>query len=129
MSITINTKVCHSWVFDDKEEEEAKVCEALSNLAIKTGISDKFNAVLSAKGILNRPGRKANAAKTASNLQSFWLYDLAFNYKANKNINTFIKINNLFDKFYTDQMYDMNPDGSWYSAQGRNIQVGVEYKF
>lgn len=90
---------------------------------------DKFNAVLSAKGILNRPGRKVNATKTASNLQSFWLYDLAFNYKANKNINTFIKINNLFDKFYTDQMYDMNPDGSWYSAQGRNIQVGVEYKF
>ena len=32
---------------------------------------DKFNAILSAKGILNRPGRKTNAAKTASNCKVF----------------------------------------------------------
>ena len=84
---------------------------------------------MTAKGIINRPGNKTNAAKVPGNLKTFWLFDTAFNYKATKNINAFLKINNILDKFYTDQMYDMNPDGSWYSAQGRNFQIGIEYKF
>ena len=64
-----------------------------------------------------------------NNLKTFGLFDLALNYKADKNIKGFIKVNNLFDKFYTDQLYDMDPDGSWYSAPGRNFQIGMEYTF
>ena len=40
-----------------------------------------------------------------------------------------LKENNIFDKFYTDQCYNMDPNSatSWYSAPGRNIQVGIKY--
>lgn len=90
---------------------------------------EKFNTNLTTRGIINRPGRKVNEGKVPNNLKTFWLFDLAMNYKANKNIKGFIKINNLFDKFYTDQLYNMDPDGSWYSAPGRNFQIGMEYTF
>ena len=90
---------------------------------------EKFNTNLTTRGIINRPGRKVNEGKVPNNLKTFWLFDLALNYKADKNIKGFIKVNNLFDKFYTDQLYDMDPDGSWYSAPGRNFQIGMEYTF
>jgi len=89
----------------------------------------KLNANLGTRWIIDRPGRKVNESKIPSNLKSFALFDLAINYKPTKNIKTFAKVNNLFDKFYTDQLYDMRPDGSWYSAPGRSFQVGVEYSF
>lgn len=90
---------------------------------------NKFNANLTTRGLIHRPGRKANADKVADNLKTFWTADVAMNYAPTKNLRVFAKVNNLFDKFYTDQMYDMRPEGSWYSAPGRNFQVGVEYKF
>ena len=67
-------------------------------------------------------------------MKSFWIFDMAFNYRASTNFNAFFKINNLNDKFYTEALYNMIPDDvlnptNWYSAPGRNFQLGVEYKF
>lgn len=89
----------------------------------------KLNANLSTRWIMDRPGRKVNEKLIPNSLKSFALFDLAVNYKPTKNIRAFAKVNNLFDKFYTDQLYDMRVDGSWYSAPGRSFQVGVEYSF
>ena len=52
------------------------------------------------------------------------------NYKANESFRAYFKVRNLFDKWYTDQLYLMDPDSTnWYSAPGRNYQFGVEYRF
>ena len=88
---------------------------------------DKFGMALNGRGIINRDGRKSQT--TADEFKTFWVWDAAFNYQIQENAKVFLKINNIFDKFYTDQCYDMNPDSAtgWYSAPGRNIQVGVKY--
>lgn len=88
---------------------------------------DKFDMQLNGRGIIDREGRKSK--NTADEFKTFWVWDTALNYKIQDNATAFIKINNIFNKFYTDQCYDMNPDGNWYSAPGRNFQVGIKYTF
>ena len=91
---------------------------------------DKVDTFINLRGIIDRPGRMVNEALVPDTLKSFWLVDFGVNYKATKAVKVFAKVNNLFDKFYTDQPYNMIPESSgWYSAQGRNFQVGVEYSF
>lgn len=90
----------------------------------------KFNAGINGRGIFDRPGRKINESKRPSGLKNFWLFDTYINYKATENCRVFLKVNNIFDKWYTDQLYDMDPDStSWYSAPGRNFQAGLEFTF
>lgn len=96
--------------------------------------SGKFSAGISGRGLYNRPGRKVNEDKVPDSMKSFWIFDMALNYRASTNFNAFFKINNLNDKFYTEALYNMIPDDvlnptNWYSAPGRNFQLGVEYKF
>ena len=90
----------------------------------------KFSSELTGRFIINRPGRKAGESKRPSGLDSFSLWDLSLNYKANESFRAYFKVRNLFDKWYTDQLYLMDPDSTnWYSAPGRNYQFGVEYRF
>ena len=88
---------------------------------------DKFDMVLNGRGIVNRDGRKSQT--TADEFKTFWVWDAAFNYQIQDNAKVFLKVNNIFDKFYTDQCYNMDPNSAtdWYSAPGRNIQVGIKY--
>ena len=88
---------------------------------------DKFDMVLNGRGIVNRDGRKSQT--TADEFKTFWVWDTAFNYQIQDNAKVFLKVNNIFDKFYTDQCYNMDPNSAtgWYSAPGRNIQVGIKY--
>lgn len=102
---------------------------------VKAGIDyslAKFNANLTARGIIHRPGSATYAAQVPDNMKTFWTADLALNYAPTKNIKTFFRVNNICDKLYTDQMYKAVPDPSstnWYPAPGRNFVVGVEYSF
>lgn len=90
----------------------------------------KFNADLVARGIYDRPGRKASESKVPSGIKNFWIFDLSLNYQASKDFGAFVKVANLGDKFYTDQMYLADPQSTnWYSAPGRNYQLGFEFKF
>ena len=93
---------------------------------------DKLNVNMFAKAIVKRPGRMANQSTVPDSFKSFWLCDLNVNYKATDNIKAFFKVNNLFNKLYTDQCSNMTPldsSSNWYPAPGRNFQVGVEYTF
>lgn len=110
------------------ENRDGYIPKGTINWSLDYTIS-KVSANFTTRWIMDRPGRKVNESKVAGNLKEFALFDLAVNYKPTKNIKAFAKVNNLFDKFYTDQLYDMNPDGGWYSAPGRNFQVGLEYTF
>lgn len=91
----------------------------------------KFNGSLNIKGIVDRPGSKSNEAQVLDTYKSIWTANLALNYKPVKGMNVFFKLNNIFDRMYTDMSYDMrNPGGDgWYSQPGRNFVAGVEYTF
>lgn len=91
----------------------------------------KFNGSLNIKGIVDRPGSKSNEAQVLDTYKSIWTANLALNYKPVKGMNVFFKLNNIFDRMYTDMTYDMrNPGGDgWYSQPGRNFVAGVEYTF
>ena len=91
----------------------------------------KFNGSLNIKGIVDRPGSKSNEAQVLDTYKSIWTANLVLNYKPVKGMNVFFKLNNIFDRMYTDMTYDMrNPGGDgWYSQPGRNFVAGVEYTF
>lgn len=92
---------------------------------------DKFNGHLNFKGIVDRPGRKAIENEVMDTYKTVWTANAAFNYKPVKEMNLFFRVNNLFDRMYTDMTYDMrNPGGAgWYSQPGRSFIAGVEYTF
>ena len=65
---------------------------------------------------------------------SFWVFNAYVNYRPTKNIKVFGRINNLFDKDYSNvgNWFDLNDgglDAINYSDEGRNFVVGVEYSF
>ncbi len=67
-------------------------------------------------------------------MKTFWVVDATMNYQATENMLAFVKVNNLFDKLYTDQLFNAILPGEknpydWYPAPGRNFQFGMEFKF
>ena len=104
-----------------------------STLNINVGYhADKLNANLSGRGIMNRYGKKGTPMKDYAN---YWVWDLAANYQFTKQATLFARLNNIFDQFYTDvgSSYGPNATGDssqqWYSAQGRNFEVGLQFQF
>lgn len=92
----------------------------------------KFNVSLSGRGIMNRYGTKAdwrgNPTKM-SNYANYWVWDLAANYQFTKEATLFARVNNIFDQFYTDIGSSQDPYGTWYSAPGRNFEIGLQFQF
>ena len=99
-----------------------------STLDINIGYhADCFNANLSGRGIMNRYGAKNTAMKDHAN---YWVWDLAANYQFTKEATLFARVNNIFDQFYTDVGSSRDPyTNSWYSAPGRNFEVGLQFQF
>ncbi|BBB91835.1 MAG TPA: TonB-dependent receptor [Methylomusa anaerophila] len=65
---------------------------------------------------------------------TYWVWDIGLNYQAGKAIKAFVKVNNIFDKFYAEHSnarynWSSTPVEQWWSAPGRNIRVGMEYIF
>lgn len=105
-----------------------------STLNINVGYqADKFNANLSGRGIMNRYGKKGN--DEMRNYANYWVWDLAANYQFTKEATLFARVNNIFDQFYTDvgTSYGPNADPTnyqyWYSAPGRNFEIGLQFQF
>lgn len=95
--------------------------------------ADKFNASLDGRGVMNRYGSKGSPEMR--NYANYWVWDMAANYHFTKNATLFAKVNNIFDQFYTDigSFYGHDADPSralgWYSAPGRNFEVGLQFTF
>lgn len=104
-----------------------------STLNINVGYqADKFNANLSGRGIMNRYGTKADLSgkpTKMSNYANYWVWDLAANYQFTKEATLFARVNNIFDQFYTDIGSSQDPYGTWYSAPGRNFEIGLQFQF
>ena len=79
-----------------------------------------------ARGIYGREGRKQD---TYANKQTgYWLVDIAASYRPYKDVKLFAKLNNVFDRYYTDRTENLDPE-KWYAQPGRNFQAGIEYSF
>lgn len=90
--------------------------------------ADKFNASLDGRGIMNRYGNKQHPEMR--NYASYWVWDMAANYQFTKNATLFARVNNIFDQFYTDVGSSSGPDDMyWYSAPGRNFEMGLQFTF
>ena len=92
----------------------------------------KFNISLSGRGIMNRYGTKADWSgkpTKISNYANYWVWDLAANYQFTKEATLFARVNNIFDQFYTDIGSSQDPYGTWYSAPGRNLEIGLQFQF
>lgn len=95
--------------------------------------ADKFNASLDGRGVMNRYGSKESPEMR--NYSSYWVWDMAANYHFTKNATLFARVNNIFDQFYTDVGSSYGPSADptqwqdWYSAPGRNFEVGMQFTF
>lgn len=95
--------------------------------------ADKFNASLDGRGVMNRYGSKKYPEMR--NYANYWVWDVAANYQFAKGATLFARVNNIFDQFYTDvgSSYGPNADPTnnqdWYSAPGRNFEIGLQYQF
>ena len=99
-----------------------------STLNINVGYTaDKFNASLYGRGIMNRYGKASKPAMR--DYANYWVWDLAANYQCTKEATLFARVNNIFDQFYTDVGSSQDPYGSWYSAPGRNFEIGLQFQF
>jgi len=116
----------------------AAVNERVPRSAWNIGIDyerGKFNGNLTARGSIaksgSRSGKQAisNTSAGATDYHTFWVFDVGMNYRPIENVNFFFKCNNLFNRLYTEQSYELDPNKAWYSAPGRRFEVGVEYSF
>lgn len=99
-----------------------------STLNINVGYqADKFNANLSGRGVMNRYGKKSKPIMR--DYANYWVWDLAANYQFTKEATLFARVNNIFDQFYTDVGTSTDPNTSWYSGQGRNFEMGLQFQF
>lgn len=90
--------------------------------------ADKFNASLDGRGVMNRYGNKA--CPEMRNYANYWVWDVAANYQFAKGATLFARVNNIFDQFYTDVGSSSGPDNMyWYSAPGRNFEIGMQFTF
>lgn len=95
--------------------------------------ADRFDASLNGRGVMNRYGKKKYPEMR--DYGNYWVWDLAANYHFAKGATLFARLNNIFDQFYTDVGTSYGPDANpayyqyWYSAPGRNFEVGLQYQF
>ena len=86
----------------------------------------RFDASLMARAMIDRPGPVAGAFPETS----YWVCDLAMNYKIMETTKIYLKVNNLFDKFYAEYSnVKWGAPGQWWTAPGRSFVVGVEHSF
>ena len=89
--------------------------------------NEKLDVGLVGRGIFGKGEDKPDYMFPCKN---YWVVDLGINYKVNKNIKTFVKVNNLFDKLYSEQSGSSAVEPTrWYTREGRNFLVGMEYNF
>jgi len=86
----------------------------------------RFDASLMARAMIDRPGPVDNAFPETS----YWVCDFGMNYKIMETTKVYLKVNNLFDKFYAERSnVNYGGAGQWWTAPGRSFVVGVEHSF
>ena len=112
---------------DENINNDGSIPESTLNVGV-TYKADKFNASLDGRGVMNRYGKKAHPEMR--DYANYWVWDVAANYQFAKGATLFARVNNIFDQFYTDVGSSYGPDTQhWYSAPGRNFEIGMQFTF
>lgn len=112
---------------DENINNDGSIPESTLNVGV-TYKADKFNASLDGRGIMNRYGNKQHPEMR--DYANYWVWDVADNYQFAKGATLFARVNNIFDQFYTDVGSSYGPDTQhWYSAPGRNFEIGMQFTF
>lgn len=117
---------------DENINNDGSIPESTLNVGV-TYKADKFNASLDGRGVMNRYGKKAHPEMR--DYANYWVWDVAANYQFAKGATLFARVNNIFDQFYTDVGSSYGPNAGptqylyWYSAPGRNFEIGMQFTF
>lgn len=93
--------------------------------------NSRLTTALWGRGVMDRYTRN----DTMKDYSSYWVWNLSANYRVTPEATVYARINNIFDQFYTDvgSSYGPNADPTayqyWYSAPGRNFEVGLQFQF
>jgi len=95
---------------------------------------ERYDVQVQGRGIYDRVGpQTADAYANFFPETTYWVWDVAVNYKINKDTKLFVKANNILDKFYAEHSNARTNwsgvPGEWWTSPGRNFQVGVQYQF
>ncbi len=95
---------------------------------------DKYDMALLGRGFIDRVGPTTSNGLPALPASTYWVWDAAMNYNVTKNARAFVKVNNIFDKYYAEYSnvaygYPAPIAGDWWSSPGRNYQIGIQYQF
>lgn len=97
-------------------------------------VKPKWDAHLDVRGIIDRPGpQTADAYADFFPKKTYWITDVSANYHVSDRMTVFGRVGNLFNVFYAEnsnargQWY--GDPGEWWTAPGRNFQVGMEVTF
>lgn len=126
----VTAKAGYTYIYIDPQENKnpnrnGYLPRGSWNFSIGYDDHHKLAIDLDGRGVINRDGRKADKA---DNSTTFWIWDISANYKFTKNLRIYGKVNNIFDTFYSERVYDLDPE-KWYSSPGRNYMIGLEYLF
>ncbi len=97
------------------------------NIALNYQQKD-YDLSLIGRGIIDKPGPKT--ATPSFPASTYWIWDLAANYKMTKDSKLFFKLNNIFDREYAEYSnVAWGQPGEWYPSAGRNYQLGMQFQF
>lgn len=97
-----------------------------------------WDAQLDVRGTIDRKGPQTPDVAALPNNKFFpkdtyWVADLSANYHATPDLTIFGRVNNLFNTFYAEASNARTnwwgQANEWWTAPGRNYQLGIEYKF
>jgi vitamin B12 transporter len=95
---------------------------------------ESYNVQIQGRGVVDELGpQTADAFAGFFPETTYWIWDAAANYKVAKNAKVFVKVNNIFDKFYAEESNARTNwsgvPGEWWTCPGRNFQAGIQYQF
>jgi len=91
---------------------------------------DKYDVAILGRGIIDRVGPTSSDGSPALPTDTYWVWDASINYKITKGTRAFIKVNNIFDKYYAEYSnVAYGSSGDWWPCPGRNYQIGIQYQF
>jgi len=122
------------YTYTHMKEKNGSIRNASGNIpkhALNVGMDynkGKFDVGVQGRASIDRKGDESIADFFPCD--SYWIWDLAVNYQVNKEAKAFVKVNNIFDKFYAEaSAVTSSTSGAWYTMPGRNFIVGMEYVF
>ena len=133
----VSLNLSYSHIKADKEVLLSNVAKDSFGIDLRY-TEDKYNFGISGIG---RRHIQRSSSVINQNMEipcpSYWIWNVYGNYKANKNLKLWAKVNNIFDKWYiytpdldsTQLALEGYRDFRYYSKPGRSFMVGLEYTF